>query len=138
MEIVSLPDEPNKIVFAHTVLFSSFSKSVVSPCQNNSAWSCGQVCAYPQFLLSMSAGLIAPGMWTKSNILAAIASQTLCHDSAICRLCNLPAGMFELFTTDSLSPNMKLSLTGTPRCRSVVRLSMICSVAVLAATNSVP
>ena len=114
MEILSLPDEPNKIVSCYE-LFSSTNKSVVSPCQNNNACSCVQVCWYPQCLLSMSAGFIAPGMWIKRSVLAAIDSLTLCQDSAICLLCNLPAGIFELLTTDSLSPNMKLSLTGTSR-----------------------
>ena len=102
------------------------------------ACSCGQVCWCPQCLLSISAGLIAPGMWIKRKVLAAIVSRTRCHDSATCLLCNLPAGTFELFTTDSLSPNMMLSRIGTPRCLNVRRLSMTCSVAVLAATCSEP
>jgi hypothetical protein len=128
---LSLPDEPSIVV-------SSLNRSEVSPCQNNSACSCGQVCWYPQCLLSMSAGLIAPGMWMKRNTLAAIVSRTVCQDNAICLLCNFPAGMFELLTTDSLSPNMKLSLIGTPRYLNESRLSMTCSVAVLAATYSEP
>ena len=137
MEILSIPNEPNKIESGY-VLFSSLNKSVVSPCQNNNACSCVEVCRYPHCLLSMSDGLIAPGMWIKYNILAAIDSLTLCQDSAICLLCNLPAGMFELFTADSLLPNMKLSLTGTPRYLNERQLSMICLVAVLAATYLEP
>ena len=47
--------------------------------------------------------------------------------------------MVELLTTDSLSPNMYVDFsTGTPKYRSVVRRSMIWSVAILAATNSLP
>ena len=42
-------------------------------------------------------------------------------------------------TTDLLSPNMNvLVMIGTPRYLSVFLRSMICSVAVLAATNSEP
>ena len=48
-------------------------------------------------------------------------------------------GMVELVTTDLLSPNIELlSLMGTPRYHKVVRMSMIWSTAVLAATNSDP
>ena len=47
--------------------------------------------------------------------------------------------MVELVTTDLLSPNMHaFIMIGTPRCLSVFLTSMICSVAVLAATNSEP
>ena len=47
--------------------------------------------------------------------------------------------MFELVTTDLLSPNMNVFIMmGTPRYLSVFLRSMICSVAVLAATNSEP
>ena len=47
--------------------------------------------------------------------------------------------MVELVTTDLLSPNMyALVMMGTPRYISVFQRSMICSVAVLAATNSEP
>ena len=47
--------------------------------------------------------------------------------------------MVELETTDLLSPNMyALVMMGTPRYLSVFLRSMICSVAVLAATNSEP
>ena len=44
MEILSLPNEPNKIESGYVLLSSSFNKSVVSPCQNNNACSCVQVC----------------------------------------------------------------------------------------------
>ena len=41
------------------------------------------------------------------------------------------------FTTNLLCPNMKLfSLTSTPRCLSVLCRSIVCSMQVLAATNS--
>ena len=47
--------------------------------------------------------------------------------------------MVELVTTDLLSPNMyALVIMGTPRYPSVFLRSMICSVAVLAASNSEP
>ena len=47
--------------------------------------------------------------------------------------------MVELMTTDLLSPNMyALVMMGTPRYLSVFLRSIICSVAVLAATNSEP
>ena len=47
--------------------------------------------------------------------------------------------MVEVVTTDLLSPNMYvLVMMGTPRYLSVFLRSMICSVAVLAATNSEP
>ena len=47
--------------------------------------------------------------------------------------------MAELVTTDLLAPNMySLVMKGTPRYLSVFLRSMICSVAVLVATNSEP
>ena len=47
--------------------------------------------------------------------------------------------MIALVMTDLLSPNMyALVMMGTPRYLSVSLRSMICSVAVLAATNSEP
>ena len=47
--------------------------------------------------------------------------------------------MVELMTSDLLSPNIyALFMTGTPRYLSVFLRSIICSVAVLAATNSEP
>jgi hypothetical protein len=46
MEILSLPNEPNTIEFSY-LLFSSFNKSVVSPCQNNNACSSVQVFDIP-------------------------------------------------------------------------------------------
>ena len=47
--------------------------------------------------------------------------------------------MVELVTTDLLSPNIyALVMMGTPRYLSVFLRSIICSVAVLAATNSEP
>ena len=47
--------------------------------------------------------------------------------------------MVELVTTDLLSPNIyALLIMGTPRYLSMFLRSMICSVAVLAATNSEP
>ena len=47
--------------------------------------------------------------------------------------------MVELVTTNLLSPNMyALVMMGTPGYLSVFLRSMICSVAVLAATNSEP
>ena len=75
MENLSLPDEPNRIVSGH-VNHSSLSRSEVSPSQNSNACSCVQVCWYPQCLLSMSAGLMAPGIWIKRKVLAAIDSRT--------------------------------------------------------------
>ena len=47
--------------------------------------------------------------------------------------------MVELITTDLLSPNMNVfPWIGTPKYRRVVRISIIWSTAVLAATNSEP
>ena len=63
----------------------------------------------------------------------------LWKDRAVCLLCNLACILVDEFTTDSLSPNMWLfSIIGTPRYRSVLRRSIICSTQVLAATNSDP
>jgi hypothetical protein len=82
MENLSLPDEPNRTVSGYVDYSSlstsevSLSRSEVSPSQNNNACSCVQVCWYPQCLLSMLAGLMAPGMWIKGNVLAAIDSRT--------------------------------------------------------------
>ena len=48
-------------------------------------------------------------------------------------------GSVALVTTDLLSPNRKdLVVMGAPRYLKVCLMSMICSVAVLAATNSEP
>ena len=57
----------------------------------------------------------------------------------LCLLLRMDSGMVEVVTTDLLSPNMyALVMTGTPRYLRVFLRSMICSVAVLAATNSEP
>ena len=96
-------------------------------------------CACPQCLLTMSAGLFSPFMWKNRIIFPAIASRTLWYDSALCLFVSAEWGMVELLTTDSLSPNMYVDRsTGTPRYRSVVRRSMIWSVAIRAATNLHP
>ena len=64
---------------------------------------------------------------------------TLGYDNMLCLLLRMDWGMFELVTTDLLSPNMyALVMMGTPRYLSVFLRSMICSVAVLAAMNSEP
>ena len=92
-----------------------------------------------QCLLTMSAGLFSPFMWKNRIIFPAIASRTLWYDSALCLFVSAEWGMVKLLTTDSLSPNMYVDRsTGTPRYRSVVRRSMIWSVAIRAATNSLP
>jgi hypothetical protein len=81
-ENLSLPDKPNRIVSGYADHSSlsrsevSLRRSEVSPSQNSNACSCFQVCWYPQCLLSMSAGLMAPGIWIKRNVLAAIDSRT--------------------------------------------------------------
>ena len=51
----------------------------------------------------------------------------------------MDSGMIEHVTTDLLSPNIcALFRKGTPRYLSVFLRSIICSVAILAATNSEP
>ena len=57
----------------------------------------------------------------------------------LCLLVNVEWGKVALVTTDLLSPNKKdLAPMGAPRYVRVCLMSMICSVAVLAATNSEP
>ena len=72
-------------------------------------------------------------------ILAAMASLTRWNARMLCLLLKVECGSVALVTTDLLSPNIyDLDLMGTPRYLSVYLISMICSVAVLAATNSDP
>ena len=71
--------------------------------------------------------------------LAAMASLTLWNAKMLCLLLKVECGSVALVTTDLLSPNIyDLDLMGTPRYLSLYLISMICSVAVLAATNSDP
>ena len=66
-------------------------------------------------------------------------SQTLRIASILSILVNVESGRAALVTTDLLSPNKKdLEPMGAPRYLKVCLMSMICSVAVLAATNSEP
>ena len=68
-----------------------------------------------------------------------MASLTLWNAKMLCLLLKVECGSVALVTTDLLSPNIyDLDLMGTPRYLSVYLISMICSVAVLAATNSDP
>ena len=72
-------------------------------------------------------------------ILAAMASLTRWNARMLCLLLKVECGSVALVTTDLLSPNIyDLDLMGTPRHLSVYLISMIFSVAVLAATNSDP
>ena len=57
----------------------------------------------------------------------------------LCYLVNVESGTVALVTTDLWSPNKKdLAPMGAPRYLKVCLMSMICCVAVLAATNSEP
>ena len=57
----------------------------------------------------------------------------------LCLLPNVECGRVELVTTDLLSPNKyDFVLIGTPKYLEVCLISIICSVAVLDATNSDP
>jgi hypothetical protein len=56
----------------------------------------------------------------------------------MCLVRDFPAGIDKLLTTDLLSPNMKLSSTGTPRHLKVSWLSMTCFPQLAAATNLEP
>ena len=57
----------------------------------------------------------------------------------LCLFVSVECGSVALVTTDLLSPNRKdLVVMGAPRYLKVCLMSMICSVAVLAATNSEP
>ena len=68
-----------------------------------------------------------------------MASLTLWNAKMLCLLLKAECGSAALVTTDLLSPNIYgLDLMGTPRYLRVYLKSMICSVAVLAATNSDP
>ena len=72
-------------------------------------------------------------------ILAAMASLTLWNTKILWLLLKVECGSVALVATDLLSPNIyDLDLMGTPRYLRVYLISMICSVAVLAATNSDP
>ena len=69
-------------------------------------------------------------------ILAAMASLTRWNARMLCLLLKVECGSVALVTTDLLSPNIyDLDLMGTTRYLSVYLISMICSVAVLAATT---
>ena len=75
----------------------------------------------------------------KSIILAAMSSLTRWNAKMLCLLLNVECGSVALVTTDLLSLNIYyLDLMGTPRYLIVNLISIICSVAVLAATNSHP
>ena len=92
-----------------------------------------------QCLLNMSLRLYSDLIQWKSIILAAIASLTRWNAKILCLLLKVECGSVALVTTDLLSPNIyDLDLMGTPRYLNVYLMSMICSVAVLAATNSDP
>ena len=72
-------------------------------------------------------------------ILADMASLTRWNARMLCLLLKVECGSVALVTTDLLSSNIyDLDPMGTPRYLSVYLISMICSVAVLAATNSDP
>ena len=66
-----------------------------------------------------------------------MASLTRWNAKMLCLLLKVECGSVERVTTDLVSLNIyDLDLMGTPRYLSVYLISMICSVAVLAATNS--
>ena len=68
-----------------------------------------------------------------------MASLTLGNARMLCLFVNVECGRVALVTTDLLSPNKKdMVVMGAPRYLNVCLMSMICSVAVLAATNSEP
>ena len=72
-------------------------------------------------------------------ILAAIASLTLWNARILCLLLKVEFGRVTLVKTDLLLPNIyNFVLMGTPKYLRVYLKSIICSVAVLAATNSDP
>ena len=72
-------------------------------------------------------------------ILAGMASLTLWNAKMLCLLLRVECGSVALVTTDLLSPNMKdFDLIGIPKYLRVYLKSIICSVAVLTATNSDP
>ena len=72
-------------------------------------------------------------------ILAAMASLTLLNTRMLSLLLRVERGSVALVTTDLLSPNMQdFDLMGTPKYLKVYLRSILCSVAVLAATNSEP
>ena len=87
----------------------------------------------------MSLRLYSDLIQWKSIVLAAMASLTRWNAKMLCLLLKVECGSVALVTTDLLSPNIyDLDLMGTPSYLSVYLISMICSVAVLAATNSDP
>ncbi len=95
----------------------------------------------PMCLLRMSAGLsLLSAIHMKRMTLAVMASLTQWKESATCHLFKDEWGMVALSTTDRLSPNRYVGpLTETPRYLNAARFpTMICSVAVLAETNSEP
>ena len=92
-----------------------------------------------QCLLNISLRLFSDLIQWKSIILAAMASLTRWNAKILCLLLRVEGGSVALVTTDLLSPNIyDLDLMGTPRYLSVYLMSISCSVAVLAATNSDP
>ena len=68
-----------------------------------------------------------------------MASLTLWNARMLCLLLRVEWGRVALVTTDLLSPNMyDYDLMGTPKYLRVYLWSIICSVAIMAATNSEP
>ena len=99
----------------------------------------GKILLCSQCLLNMSLRLYSDLIQWKSIILAAMASLTRWNAKILCLLLKVECGSVALVTTDLLSPNIyDLDLMCKPRYLSVYLMSMICSVAVLAATNSDP
>ena len=87
----------------------------------------------------MSLRLYSDLIQWKSIILAAMASLTQWNAKMLCLLLKVECGSVASVTTDLLSPNIyDLDLMCTSRYLSVYLISMICSVAVLAAINSDP
>ena len=87
----------------------------------------------------MSLRLYSDLIQWKSIILAAMVSLTRWNAKMLCLLLKVECGSVALVTTDMLPPNIyDLDLMGTPRYLRVYLISMICSVAVLAPTNSDP
>ena len=96
----------------------------------------GKILLCSQCLLNISLRLFSDLIQWKSIILAAMASLTRWNAKILCLLLRVECGSVALVTTDLLSPNIyDLDLMGTPRYLSVYLMSIICSVAVLAATT---
>ena len=129
--------------YLHTPLFISTPYCMVSPRQNKIGLINGQNVTYGRNLVMTSAGFSLPDTWQNLIMPDATAALTLWKDSAVWRLSITDCGIVDDVTTLWLSPNIQDGPSmgpsmGTPMLRNVMRRSMICSVAMRAATNSEP